>query len=158
MAWNHPAAAPRLGLRREAERHAAFARTGRNRVCKLTVRSKAVSRLPPCHRSPRPRGSFLSLSQIVATELFNLLWPGTLCRATIRKRMRPERTMETSSPPSSLQDAISFRHCAAANKEHQTTASSSLTLSSVALVFNSSNARKRLAAKPASTPSLLVGL
>ena len=52
--------------------HAALARAGRHRIFQLIVRPKAVSRLPPCHRSPKPRGSFPSRSQIVGTVLFNL--------------------------------------------------------------------------------------
>lgn len=44
------------------------------------------------------------------------------------------------------------------SSENQTATSSSLTLSSVACCFSSSSVRKRLAANPASTPRLLVGL
>jgi len=43
-----------FGLRREAEHHTAFGPRGKFAdVRKPFVRAKAVSRLPPCHRSPK---------------------------------------------------------------------------------------------------------
>jgi len=57
-----------FGLRREAERHAAFARTERLVYSSVIIRVKAPSPLPLCRRSPK-RGSrgrsphqFLSVS------------------------------------------------------------------------------------------------
>jgi hypothetical protein len=45
-----------FGLRREAERHAAFARTERLVYSSVIIRVKAPSPLPLCRRSPK-RGS-----------------------------------------------------------------------------------------------------
>lgn len=59
----HPASVC-LGLRREAQRHAAFARTSRIEISKLILRPKAVSPLPLCHRTPiRPLKHFSSPPQ-----------------------------------------------------------------------------------------------
>ena len=52
--WQSPNFAPAcLGLRREAQRHAAFARASRVVIPKAIPRPKAVSPLPLCHRTPR---------------------------------------------------------------------------------------------------------
>ena len=51
--WRLPADAAHLGLRREAQRHAAFARTKVSLFPINFARSKTVSRRQPCHRCPR---------------------------------------------------------------------------------------------------------
>jgi hypothetical protein len=43
----------RIGGRREAQRHAALCGGGTFKINIAMVRAKAVSRLPPCHRSPK---------------------------------------------------------------------------------------------------------
>jgi len=47
----------RFGLRREAQRHAALGAREMSESAKVIVRSKAVSRLSPCHRSPKRQTS-----------------------------------------------------------------------------------------------------
>jgi len=62
--WNRRA---HFGLRREAQRHAALGAREMLEPAKVIVRSKAVSRLSPCHRSPKRQTSSYAIRFLQST-------------------------------------------------------------------------------------------
>jgi hypothetical protein len=63
----------RLGLRREAKRHAAFVRAAISYQSKISRPPESGVAAALCHRSPKPRGSFMPDSQNPATEFIKPL-------------------------------------------------------------------------------------
>jgi hypothetical protein len=62
-----------LGLRREAKRHAAFVRAAISYQSKISCPPESGVAAALCHRSPKPRGSFMPDSQNPATEFIKPL-------------------------------------------------------------------------------------
>jgi hypothetical protein len=62
-----------LGLRREAKRHAAFVRAASSYQSKISRPPESGVAAALCHRSPKPRGSFMPDSQNPATEFIKPL-------------------------------------------------------------------------------------